>query len=78
MEQFAPTDVSSVARESTALADCLIFFVPTERRDPGVKSKAELEALVARLGGKVRAREGSGREQGFRFLGFSFKGLVKV
>ena len=57
LEQFAPTDVSGVARESAALADCLIWFVPTVRRGPGVRPKDELETLVARLGGKVRPQE---------------------
>lgn len=58
VEQFAPTDVSGVARESAALTDCLVYFVPTARRGPGVRPKDELETVVARLGGKVRGVTG--------------------
>lgn len=51
VEHFAPASVAGVIQESKALEGALIYFVPSYRR--AARSKAELEAIVARLGGKV-------------------------
>ena len=58
VEQFAPASVAGVVQESSALKGKLIYFVPSYSR--ARHSKAELEAIVARLGGKVRIQKGSG------------------
>ncbi len=52
VEQFAPASVAGVVQESSALLGKLIYFVPSYSRTR--HSKAELETMVARLGGKVR------------------------
>ena len=52
VEQFAPASVAGVIQESSALKGALVYFVPSYSR--ARHSKAELEALVARLGGKVQ------------------------
>lgn len=46
--QFLPTDVSGIAVEADVLAGATVAFI-----DYGDRSKAELEGLVRRLGGKV-------------------------
>lgn len=51
VEQFAPADVSHVRKESNALKDALVYFVPAPRT--AKYKKADLEEMVARLGGKV-------------------------
>ena len=51
VEHFAPASVAGVIQESKALEGALVYFVPSYRRT--ARSKAELEAIVARLGGKV-------------------------
>lgn len=51
VEQFVPASVAGVVQESSALAGALVYFVPSYSR--AAHSKAELEAIVARLGGKV-------------------------
>lgn len=51
IEQFAPASVAGVIQESSALKGALVYFVPSYSRTR--HSKAELEAMVARLGGKV-------------------------
>ena len=51
VEQFAPASVAGVIQESSALKGALVYFVPSYSRTR--HSKAELEAMVARLGGKV-------------------------
>ena len=43
--------MAGVIQESKALEGALFYFVPSYRRT--AHSKAELEAIVARLGGKV-------------------------
>ena len=50
VERFAPVDVSNVERESDVLQGCLVYFVPSWKRPPEVRSKQELETLVARNG----------------------------
>lgn len=49
VDHFLPTDVSSVKQESAVLKGCKIQFL-----NYGSHSKAEMEGLVARLGGTVR------------------------
>ena len=51
VEQFAPSSVAGVVQESGALKGALVYFVPSY--SPARHSKADLEAMVARLGGKV-------------------------
>jgi hypothetical protein len=51
VEQFLPTDVSHIQKESSALKDALVYFVPSPRS--ARFKKADLEEMVARLGGKV-------------------------
>ena len=51
VEQFAPSSVAGVVQESSALKGALVYFVPSY--DPARHSKADLAAMVARLGGKV-------------------------
>ena len=51
VEHFAPASVAGVVQESKALEGALGYFVPSYRRT--ARPKAELEAIVARLGGKV-------------------------
>ena len=51
VEHFAPTSVEGVIQESSALKGALVYFVPSY--DKPRHSKAELETIVARLGGKV-------------------------
>ena len=51
VEHFAPASVAGVVQESTALEGALVYFVPSYRST--ARPKAELEAIVARLGGKV-------------------------
>ena len=53
-----PASVAGVVQESSALKGKLVYFVPSYSRVR--HSKAELEAIVARLGGKVRIQKGSG------------------
>lgn len=62
VEQFVPASVAGVVQESSALKGKLIYFVPSYSR--ARHSKAELEAIVARLGGKVRIQKGSGNGNG--------------
>ena len=51
VEQFLPTSVEGVIQESSALKEALVYFVPSYNKPK--HSKAELETIVARLGGKV-------------------------
>lgn len=48
IEHFLPTDVSSVKQESNVLKGCKLQFL-----NYGSHSKADVEGLVARLGGTV-------------------------
>lgn len=50
MLQFLPTDLSGVAVEAHVLGGLTFAFC-----DYGSAGKAEVESLVTRLGGKVRA-----------------------
>ena len=47
---FLPTDVSAITKDSDVLKGCKLLFL-----NYGSHSKAEMEGLVARLGGTVSA-----------------------
>lgn len=46
-----PADVSHIQKESNALKDALVYFVPAPHS--AKYTKAQLEGMVKRLGGKV-------------------------
>ena len=50
VEHFLPTDVSAITKDSDVLKGCKLLFL-----NYGSHSKAEMEGLVARLGGTVSA-----------------------